>query len=73
MKVVITGGGGMLGFKLARALLARASLTSADGKEAAITQLTLSPWGMSRVLNLPGISVPVSAIRVDRRCIGTGP
>ena len=41
MKVVITGGGGMLGFKLAKALLARGRLTGADGKEAAISRLTL--------------------------------
>ena len=41
MKVVITGGGGMLGFKLAKALLARGRLTGADGKETAITRLTL--------------------------------
>ena len=41
MKVVITGGGGMLGFKLAKALLARGSLAGIDGKETAITRLTL--------------------------------
>ncbi len=41
MKVVITGGGGMLGFKLAKALLARGRLTGADGKETAITKVTL--------------------------------
>ena len=41
MKIVITGGGGMLGFKLARALLARGRLTGADGKEAQITRVTL--------------------------------
>lgn len=41
MKVVITGGGGMLGFKLAKALLARGSLAGVDGKETAITRLTL--------------------------------
>jgi len=41
MKVVITGGGGMLGFKLAKALLARGRLTGADGKEASITKVTL--------------------------------
>ena len=41
MKVVITGGGGMLGFKLAKALLARGRLIGADGQEAAITRLTL--------------------------------
>ena len=41
MKVVITGGGGMLGCKLAKALLARAHLAGVDGKETAITRLTL--------------------------------
>ena len=41
MKVLITGGGGMLGFKLAKALLARGHLTGADGKEAQIARLTL--------------------------------
>jgi nucleoside-diphosphate-sugar epimerase len=41
MKVVITGGGGMLGFKLAKALLARGRLTGADGRETAITKVTL--------------------------------
>ena len=33
MKVVITGGGGFLGFKLANALLARGKLTGPDGGE----------------------------------------
>ena len=41
MKVVITGGGGMLGFKLARALLARGELTGAEGKPAKISKLVL--------------------------------
>lgn len=41
MKVVITGGGGMLGFKLARALLARGELTGADGRVAKLTKLVL--------------------------------
>jgi len=41
MKVVITGGGGMLGFKLAKALLARGKLTGADGRETAISKITL--------------------------------
>jgi len=31
MKIVITGGGGFIGFKLAKALLARGSLAGADG------------------------------------------
>src|SRR5471030_1648316 len=41
MKVVITGGGGMLGFKLAKALLARGNLSGTDGSRTAITRLTL--------------------------------
>lgn len=41
MKVVITGGGGMLGWKLARALLARGELTGVDGKPARISRLVL--------------------------------
>ncbi len=41
MKVVITGGGGMLGSKLAKALLSRGRLTGSDGKEASISRLTL--------------------------------
>ncbi len=41
MKVVITGGGGMLGFKLAKALLARGRMTGADGMETALTRITL--------------------------------
>lgn len=41
MKVVITGGAGMLGFKLAKALLARGRLTGADGRQTAITRLAL--------------------------------
>jgi len=50
MKVVITGGGGMLGFKLAKALLARGRLTGADGREAAITRLTLFDTAFPPVL-----------------------
>ncbi|MSP98629.1 MAG: SDR family oxidoreductase [Betaproteobacteria bacterium] len=41
MKIVITGGGGMLGFKLAKALLARGHLIGADGKQATITRVSL--------------------------------
>lgn len=41
MKVLITGGGGMLGSKLAKAILARGRLTGADGKETAVTKVTL--------------------------------
>ena len=41
MRVVITGGGGFLGLKLARALLARGRLTGADGGERSIERLVL--------------------------------
>lgn len=41
MKVVITGGGGFLGLRLARALLARGSLAGADGAAQKISRLTL--------------------------------
>ena len=41
MKIVITGGGGFLGSKLAKALLARGRLTGPDGREQAITGITL--------------------------------
>ena len=41
MKVVITGGGGFIGFKLAKALLARGTLAGADGAPQKITHLTL--------------------------------
>ena len=36
MKVVITGGGGFIGTRLARALLARGTLAGADGTQAKI-------------------------------------
>jgi len=41
MKVVITGGGGFLGFRLARALLARGQLTAPDGRAGEISKLVL--------------------------------
>jgi len=41
MKVVITGGGGFLGLRLAKALLARGSLAGADGTAQKITRLSL--------------------------------
>jgi len=41
MKVVITGGGGFLGFKLAKALLARGALAGADGAQAPLSKLVL--------------------------------
>src|SRR5690349_6760572 len=41
MKAVITGGGGFIGSKLARALLARGALAGPDGVQQKITRLTL--------------------------------
>jgi nucleoside-diphosphate-sugar epimerase len=41
MKIVVTGGGGFLGLRLARALLARGKLTAPDGAERAITRIVL--------------------------------
>jgi len=42
MKVVITGGGGFIGSKLARALLARGTLAGADGTQRKIARLVLA-------------------------------
>src|SRR5665647_3784719 len=41
MKILITGGGGFLGYRLALALLKRGTLADADGKQQAISQITL--------------------------------
>ena len=41
MKVLITGGGGFLGYRLAQALLKKGTLADAAGAQAPITQITL--------------------------------
>lgn len=41
MKVLITGGGGFLGGRLAQALLARGTLANTDGQQTAISQITM--------------------------------
>jgi nucleoside-diphosphate-sugar epimerase len=64
MKVLITGGGGVLGFKLAKALLARGRLTGAAGKEQEITRITLLdgafPPGMPADPRLQAVTGDVS-------------
>ena len=45
MKILITGGGGFLGYRLAKALLERGTLADADGKQQAISQITLLDIG----------------------------
>jgi len=41
MKVLITGGGGFIGYRLAQALLKRGTLADAEGKQASISQIVL--------------------------------
>ena len=41
MKVLITGGGGFLGYRLAQALLRKGSLSDAEGRQTPITQISL--------------------------------
>lgn len=69
MKVVITGGGGFLGLRLARALLARGELTSPEGEARALSAVTLLdiafPPGLPRDARLQTVVGDVS----DRHAI----
>ncbi len=47
MKVLITGGGGFIGYRLAQALLKRGTLADADGKQARISQIVLFDTGFT--------------------------
>ena len=64
MKVVITGGGGFLGSRLARALLARGKLTAPDGTERQISRVVLLdtafPAAMPRDARLETVSGDVA-------------
>jgi nucleoside-diphosphate-sugar epimerase len=63
MKVLITGGGGFLGKKLARRILQQGSLADADGRQQKITELLLFDVG---VASGPGLDDPrVKAIAGD--------
>ena len=53
MKVVITGGGGFIGSKLARALLARGTLAGPDGTPQKIERLVLADQAFPRALEDP--------------------
>ena len=55
MKVVITGGGGFLGKKLARRILQQGTLADADGKQQKVSELLLFDVG---VASGPGLDDP---------------
>jgi nucleoside-diphosphate-sugar epimerase len=69
MKVVITGGAGFLGRKLAKALLARGTLTGPDGKAAPLGQIVLfdtvaaEGFADARVRGLAGDVSDAAAVR----------
>ncbi len=57
MEVLITGGAGFLGMKLARALLARGTLAAATGKQQAITRIVLMDRHAAQGFDDPRVSV----------------
>jgi len=83
MKVVITGGGGFIGAKLAKALLARGTLSDPDGAQQEISGLVLADQAFPdlpkdpRLHALAGdISDPAFAARAitqDTGAISTSP
>lgn len=57
MEVLITGGAGFLGAKLARQLLAKGTLADASGKQQAITRLTLLDMVAAQGFSDPRVNV----------------
>jgi len=71
MKVLITGGGGFLGSQLARALLARGTLTGPSGAPELLTEIVLFDTAFHRpaptaALTLPSSAASSPAIRVTQ-------
>jgi nucleoside-diphosphate-sugar epimerase len=66
MRVLITGAGGFLGTRLARALIARGSLVGPSGRTAPITELVLADRRAPAAPTLPeGSGIRVSTIETD--------
>ena len=75
MKIVITGGGGFLGFKLAKALLARGRLMGPDGREQEIAKIVLLdgafPAALPKDARLEAVAGDVSDARDVERWVET--
>lgn len=66
MQVLITGGAGLLGARLARQLLKRGTLTGADGKQQTITRITLLDVVPAKGFDDPRINVVTGDIADEK-------
>jgi nucleoside-diphosphate-sugar epimerase len=66
MQVLITGGAGLLGARLAQQLLKRGTLTGADGKQQTITRITLLDVVPAKGFNDPRIHVVTGDIADEK-------